>query len=76
MPRNQPIDIYQQVTNSIIKAMEQSDGTVIMPWQRTGLAASMPKNASTDAYYQGCNVVGLWCAAELKNYPVPLWASY
>lgn len=76
MSRKSPIDVYQQVTASIIKAMEQSDGTVAMPWQRSGFAASLPKNASTQAHYQGCNILGLWCAAELKNYPVSLWASY
>lgn len=76
MTRKPPIDVYQQVTDTIIKAMEQSDGTVAMPWQRSGLPTSIPKNACTDAFYNGCNVIGLWCASEVNNYPVSLWGSY
>lgn len=76
MAKKPPIDIYQQVTDAIIRTMEQSDGTVTMPWQRTGLPTSIPKNASTDAFYNGCNVLALWCSAELNNYPASLWGSY
>lgn len=76
MTKKPPVDVYQQVTDSIIRSMQQSDGTVTLPWQRTGLPTSIPKNASTDAFYNGCNILSLWCSADENNYPVSLWGSY
>lgn len=76
MAKKPPIDVYQQVTDSIIKAVEQSEGRVVLPWQRTGLPTSIPRNASTDAVYNGCNILSLWCSADVNNYAVSLWASY
>lgn len=76
MASKQCIDVYQSVTDAIIKAIEDSPGEVTMPWQRSGLPTFIPKNASTDALYNGCNILALWCAAEVKCYPVSLWASY
>lgn len=76
MSKKPPVDVYQSVTDAIIKAIEESPGAVTMPWQRSGLPLSLPKNASTDAYYNGCNILSLFCSAEANHYPVSLWASY
>jgi antirestriction protein ArdC len=78
MRREAPLDIHQTVTDTIIAAIERGAGEVTLPWQRGGSSFGfIPKNAVTGRHYNGLNVLGLWCAAELKNYTGEgLWASY
>ncbi|MBX9862389.1 MAG: ssDNA-binding domain-containing protein [Hyphomicrobium sp.] len=76
MTRKPPIDIYQQVTDSIVAAIEAQPGEYRMPWQRSGLGASLPRNAVTKAPYNGINILMCWCVAEARQYPTSLWATF
>lgn len=76
MKRREPIDIHQQVTDMIVAAIEANPGEYRMPWQRSALASSMPRNAVTKAFYSGINSVICWCVAEKHQYPSTLFATF
>jgi antirestriction protein ArdC len=76
MTRKPPIDIHQQVTDAIIAAIEANPGEYRMPWQRSALGSSMPKNAVTKAPYNGINALICWCVTEKNRYPSTLFATF
>ena len=69
-------DLYGQVTDTLIAAIERDPGKPQMPWRRAGAPLWMPVNAATQQPYRGINVVTLWVAAEAKNYAHPIFATY
>jgi antirestriction protein ArdC len=69
--------IYDRVTETILQQIETSPGDPVMPWHRpAGSALHIPKNATTGSAYRGINILMLWIAADMKQYPTGLWASY
>ncbi|MDX1922425.1 MAG: zincin-like metallopeptidase domain-containing protein [Alphaproteobacteria bacterium] len=76
MTRPSHPDLHQQVTDTIIRAVEQGGTTVTLPWHRSGLPAMLPHNAHSKAAYNGINIVALWSAAMLRGYPHAIWATY
>jgi len=68
------MDIYSTVTQTIIEAIEKDPGQLVMPWHRS--AVGMPKNATTEAEYNGINILGLWASGAINNYTSSDWASY
>lgn len=69
-------DVQQQVTDTIIRQLEQ--GTI--PWQQSwDISKSgfkLPQNAVTKNKYRGVNIVLLWGAALEKKYNSQEWASF
>lgn len=75
--RNRPTrDLYADITQTIITAIERDPGHPQMPWRITGGNLFMPNNARTDAAYNGINILTLWAVAEMRDYAVPVWATY
>ena len=75
--RNRPTrDLYADITQTIVTAIERDPGHPQMPWRITGGNLFMPKNARTDAAYNGINILTLWAVAEMRDYAVPVWATY
>lgn len=72
----EPKDLYQRVTEQIIAAIEAGVETRRMPWHRSGESAALPLNAVTRVPYRGVNVLSLWLAAERREYPTGIWATY
>ncbi len=74
--QNQRKDIQQQVTDTIVKQLEE--GTI--PWQQSWVnkhsPLRLPKNAVTGKTYRGSNILLLWCAANEKQYTSHEWASF
>lgn len=68
--------IYDTITASIVRAIEQGAGKWTMPWHGRGAAAGIPINASTGRGYQGANVLVLWGQAQAMGYASPMWATY
>src|SRR3989338_4475953 len=66
-------NLYQQITEQIIQALEQSTACV-MPWHRH--KAGLPKNVTTGKDYSGINVLSLWSATCGKGYASNLWGTY
>lgn len=76
---NDPVvrfNVYEEVTRSIIAAIEAGADEFIMPWHSDGVAIGKPENASTRMDYHGINVLLLWAESFRSNYPSGYWASY
>ena len=69
-------DIYADITNQLIAAIEANPGEPQMPWRRSDKPLWMPVNARSNNAYNGINVISLWVAAEVNEYKVPIWATY
>ena len=68
------IDIYQDVTNRIIKALEKGlDGQFELPWHGV---SQIPENAHTSKKYKGVNVPLLWAYQMSEGYQSGVWATY
>lgn len=68
-------DIYTEVTNKIITALEGGLAPWVMPWNGE-VPYSMPRNASTDTAYRGINVLLLWAEAIAKGYTQHAWMTF
>lgn len=69
-------DIYTQITDTIIAAIEAGAGQWDMPWHRQGVTHTRPVNAFTGKRYRGINVLALWAAAEERGFTTGLWGTY
>ena len=69
-------DVYTQVTDTIIAAIEAGAGQWDMPWHRHGVTHTRPMNALTGKRYRGVNVLALWGAAEALGFTTGLWGTY
>jgi len=68
-------DIYADITNRIVAAIESSPGDPIMPWHRGG-ATEVPTNIETGREYQGVNILNLWVIGQLTGYTASVWGTY
>jgi antirestriction protein ArdC len=66
-------DIYQRVTDEIVKAVEAGASSFVMPWH--GLCGR-PCNAFSGDAYRGINVLVLWSAARAHKYLSWYWATF
>lgn len=74
----QRADLYQQVTDKIIAAIEKG----VPPWRRPWRSAqnvhgsTLPVNATTGRHYSGVNIPLLWMSAEERGFPSDRWLTY
>jgi antirestriction protein ArdC len=74
----QKADLYQQVTDKIIAALEKG----VPPWRRPWRSAqnvhgsALPVNATTGRHYSGVNIPLLWMSAEERRFPSDRWLTY
>lgn len=61
------IDIYQQVTDKIIAALETGTAPWLRPWRSGVGTALVPHNAVTGRAYNGINFLVLTCAPYASN---------
>lgn len=73
---NELKDLYQRVTDQIVKAIEDGAADWKMPWHKTGSENFTPINGFTKKPYRGVNILSLWAAADACGYPTGLWATY
>jgi antirestriction protein ArdC len=70
-------DLHQTLTDHIVAAIERvSAEDFRLPWHRSGMSSIQPRNALIKNPYRGINIVSLWVAAEVHQYPHAVWASY
>ena len=69
-------DLYAEVTNRLIAAIEANPGEPQMPWRRSAMPLWLPENANSKNRYNGINIVTLWVAAEARGFSSPIWATY
>ena len=65
-------DLYEQVTQSIVRAIEEGAAEYVMPWH----SLARPVNAVSHKRYRGINTLLLWAAAQQGNYSSNEWATY
>ena len=65
-------DIYEQVTQALIAALEEGAGEYRMPWH----SLAHPVNATSQKAYRGINTLLLWAAAQKRKYESNEWATY
>ena len=71
------VDLYQQVTDTIIQQLEAGTVPWHKPWQDgAGASLALPLNPTTGKHYQGINIVLLWSSADAKQLPCHEWASF
>ncbi|CRG50897.1 ArdC family protein [Yersinia wautersii] len=71
-------DLYQQVTDKIIVALEKGTIPWRKPWRsvRKPEGSSLPTNALTGRPYQGVNIPLLWMAGEERGFGSDRWLTY
>ncbi|EPU3936673.1 ArdC family protein [Morganella morganii] len=69
-------DMYQTVTNNIIRALEAGVKPWVCPWTGNGAASGLPANFSTGTAYSGINIMLLWSSAAQQGYTDPRWLTY
>ena len=66
-------DYYEEITNKIIKALENNTRPWVQPWD--GGMLPMPKRHN-DTAYQGINMLILWQEAGEGGYSSPYWMTF
>ena len=69
------IDIQQDVTNKILKALEAGVAPWRKDWKNGSSSFIMPKRENGE-FYQGINILLLWEAAEEKGFFSQYWFTY
>lgn len=69
------VDVYEEITNKIVAAIEAGADEFKMPWHNNG-GSSLPVNAVTGKPYRGVNTIALWVDAMEKNFSTGTWATY
>ncbi|MBI2720148.1 MAG: DUF1738 domain-containing protein [Rhizobiales bacterium] len=67
-------DIHRDIAEKIVAAIEKGAGTCTMPWHSSPM--KRPRNANTNSFYRGVNVLALWIDAIENAYPSLYFASY
>lgn len=67
-------DIYQEVTDHIVAAIEAGTPPWLQPWQGKSGTALEPYNAATGRAYNGINTLILW--ARGQQYQTQGWLTY
>ncbi len=74
---NQPKrDFRQEVTDRIVKMLEEGVAPWQKPWEPGASSAGMPMNPTTDKAYRGGNAIHLMATALSRGYDDPRWMTY
>ncbi|MBY5594089.1 DUF1738 domain-containing protein [Rhizobium leguminosarum] len=71
-------ELYQSVTNAIIKQLEEGVPPWVKPWKdehRKGIGM-IPSNLITGRLYSGGNILLLWLTAQAREYPSMQFCTY
>ncbi|HEX6039511.1 ArdC family protein [Longimicrobium sp.] len=73
---HQPRDIYQEVTDRIVAALETGVAPWVRPWRPMYAANDFPRNGLTGRPYHGINVFLLWLTANACGYRSQDWFTF
>jgi antirestriction protein ArdC len=68
-------DLYESVTNAIIKDLEAGVASWVKPWKTNG-GGVLPFNAATKRSYNGINIPILWHASSVHGWPTLGFMTY
>lgn len=69
-------DIYQAVTERIVRSLEQGVVPWVKPWHAVNVGGSLPRNAVTGRAYSGINIVLLWAEAADRGFVQDRWLTF
>src|SRR5690625_5875438 len=74
MSKASATDIQQSITDQVIEILSSGE---VPPWKKpwTGMGGAMPFNFSTNAPYNGVNILILWLAAMKMEYSSNAWMT-
>lgn len=72
----QPRDFRQEVTDNIVRMLENGVAPWQKPWDAAAGAVSMPMNPTTGRAYRGGNALHLMATGLQKGYQDPRWMTY
>ncbi len=71
------IDIYQEITNNIISALEEGNTPPwVKPWSTLPGESAMPSNFTSHKDYRGVNVLALWASQQCSGFTSNQWLTY
>jgi antirestriction protein ArdC len=71
------IDVYEQITNHVIEALEKGQAIWRKPWKtHAGRVAAVPKNLTTQKAYQGWNTFSLCWAGLMYGFTSPYFLTF
>jgi len=68
--------LYSEITDTIIGKLEAGRVPWVQPWKAAKAPLSMPKNAATDRFYSGINVLILWNSVIKHGFPSQSWLTF
>lgn len=74
MSKKVKTDLYEQITNQVISALENGVKPWHKPWKNG--TPSFPHNFKTKAAYRGINVLSLWATALDAGFDSSWWLTY
>jgi antirestriction protein ArdC len=69
-------DFRQEVTDRIVRMLEDGVAPWQKPWEPGAAPAGMPVNPTTDKAYRGGNAIHLMATALRRGYDDPRWMTY
>ncbi len=71
-------NLYDEITDKIIAELEAGRVPWVQPWGTAAAKAllSMPKNASTDRFYSGVNILLLWGSTIEHGFTGQSWLTF
>ncbi len=68
--------VYEEVTNRIIRELEQGRVPWVQPWGSPSVPAGLPANADSGKCYSGINILLLWGALFEHGFASQTWLTY
>ena len=72
--------LYQEITDKIIRELEQGRVPWVQPWLGSGAGVAaplgLPKNAATGRPYSGINILILWLACTERGFTGQNWLTF
>lgn len=68
-------DLYQEITDRIIKCLEEGTVPWLKPWHNPECSLALPRNAVSGRLYSGVNILLLWVASAEHGYKQSKWIT-
>lgn len=69
-------NLYQDVTDAIVRELEQGAVPWVKPWSTSSAPLGMPRSAASRKFYSGINVLILWDAVQKHGYAAQEWLTF
>jgi antirestriction protein ArdC len=68
--------LYQDVTDRIVRELEQGTFPWVKPWDAAGCTLGLPRSAATGRAYSGINILILWDAVIRRGFVTQDWLTF